>query len=694
MSSPRGWIVGKRWRFILPVGLCTLFAVCLAALPTAAGEPTFVDQPDTMSSSISMYYTNSVYDWELANMVKMWIADAGCDNMLFFFNQCHGGGLIDDLTATLGDAGDIALMAAAKHDEPAWMLDDTWTPSDESTAMGFDQPRSYYSYALGQQLARGGSDAPAAHEMAVNAEANDLAAEGKKDWNGTKRTTKVEHPQAEFVGEGRDLKIGRNADGTKVTNTYVIMFAGEPDAATVNDVDQAYKAFTDGQNIPKENITVLMGQGPEKNLPTGQKPPDYVSDYGARDDLFDAIKALGSKVGPNTQFIFWVNGHGDNDKTTLYLDRAIADPIKVPVPARPAASGEAEDTNIALDPDFLDAVRGNQAGNPYIGLFVDTQFNPDHANDLTLDLNGESLTPQSVLDVHALDDQPDLDGYQILFPMPDVNVLQLDNTLDVGWQNPDTFTPYTLFGFQISTGSVRSRTDFGTEPGPGPSSDVLIAVPNSFSPEELFTVTQGYQTWGYTPTIVTPGSPSSARSAVSQLDPPVEYLQLPDATMSGYGGLTFLGYGWYTEWYVPVEINAQSPPSYADDVGRLIDDAIQQDSVIGGIGPGVYPLIYSGLLPPGTQVATYDCPDLYSLAEMYGLDPIVATDPAPTGSSQFGPLADTVVAHANGAVIVTLSVPSTWYAPSLGSLLVQPDHYGPGYDDYFYEWRAAHPLVE
>ena len=674
------------WGMVLGMAL----AIALVLLTAGAADVEFADQPDVKSSSLSMYYGNSVYDWEFANMVKMWIADAGCDNMLFFFNQCFGGGMIDDLAVTLGGTADIGLLAAARYDEPAWGLKDAFVGTASSAKLGFDRPRGYYSFALGGELARIGTNAATAEEMAVNAAENDFARDGSHGWWGSPSHTKVEHPQAAFVGDGKDLKIGRHADGTEASKVYVVLFAGEVDKATANDLEQAFNIFHVKHAIPRDRIIVLADDGPHNKMTSGAFAPYYATGKGSRQALFDTIRGLRDKLDADSQFIFWANGHGNDEDTHLALDIVLTDQAAVPIPTRDPKTGEYTSSSWVASPTFFkDAVSGG-AANPYISLLVDPAFDLTYQNDLALYLNGLKLVREVTEEIHALDDQPDLDAYEFIYYFR-VEDLLPENVLEAGWEDPETFQPYTIHGLQVSTGAIPRGESTPPEPEASGPPKVLIALPESYLPEELDRVMEDFYQWGYDLGVATPGNPPQVRQDVGVPAQGLEFFPLRQASMEGYDGLLFLGPGWYEDWAVHV-LQGVDPPGYTEDASRLVGEAIAQDSVLGGIGPGAYPLILSGELPDRTKASIYDCPEYRIICQMFGIDAVVSDDSAPPSSPMYGSPAVTLKDTLNGAVMLTTSIPTTRYAPDWGADLV--NHYDEDYDEFFYEWTAVLPVVD
>jgi len=153
-----------------------------------------------------------------------------------------------------------------------------------------------------------------------------------------------------------------------------------------------------------------------------------------------------------------------------------------------------------------------------------------------------------------------------------------------------------------------------------------------------------------------------------------------------YDGVLFAGAGWYDATYLS-QMQGQAMPDYVDESFDVIGNALDLGLPIVGIGAGVYPLIFSELLPPGTQVATYDSPELYESALMRGLVPIVAKGQPPAGSSQYGPNAQAVIDQAYGSWIGTASVPDTWYDDDQGSDVWA--HYGGSAVELFEQFSDA-----
>ena len=427
--------------------ICTrvLTSALLVIFFSAPLSAEFLDQPDTYASSLTTNSGAPVYDWQLANMVKMWIADAGYANMFFMFNQCYAGGMMDDLAAKLNGTGDVALMGAARHNETSWGLSDGVNPAPGSSLgqKGFTQPEDYYAKELGEEIARTGDDAQTGKQMADNAASQDVGASAG-------RGNRTEHPQSTFVGNGANIKLGKKSDGTDVASRHAILFMGKPDGERHwNDLERARAAFM-AQGYTDADMVVLAGDG--NSGKSGGAKPAYVDGAGTRMGLFDAFKAIGPKMNNMEQFVFWASDHGNRDTTARALDRSIADPVKQPVPAT------VSDTTGKWRIDKMMIRDLNRKGTKaFASVILDTQIPDLTANYLQLYLNRKKLKLDSVTPVYALDENPDLDGYEFYYSVPGPSKknpkrgLRKVNKLEIGWKSDaiTMFEPYMLYTAQI-----------------------------------------------------------------------------------------------------------------------------------------------------------------------------------------------------------------------------------------------------
>ncbi|NJE25415.1 hypothetical protein E3E22_02000 [Thermococcus sp. MV5] len=417
----------------------------------------FHDQPNDYASSIVTSSGGYVYDWQLANMVKMWIANrTGYANMVFIFNQCFGGGMIDDLKEKLKGTGDAAFLSASKHDEPAWGLADGYTPASwpEMGKRGFTRPEGYYPKEVGEELARTGKDAPTIKEIARRAEQQDPRGPYGLDFKET--------PQYTSIGKGDSIKIGKKADGSNVASKHAILFAGDANSKRHwNNLDRAYKALKK-QGFSDGDIIALAGNG--KTMPNGTNVPNYVDGPGTKKALFEAIVNVSKKMNKNEQLIFWVSDHGNRERTETALDKAIKDPVKQSIPPRKTAKRTGQ-ISWDLDEEFLKVIKLDPNNQPYVSILVEAtpeiiEYGEYFLENIRLHVNENELELELVEPIIAYDEEPDLDAYELVY-LVDESILGEENLIEVEWAgDPEMFVEYTILGLMISTGGIN---EFETE---------------------------------------------------------------------------------------------------------------------------------------------------------------------------------------------------------------------------------------
>lgn len=417
----------------------------------------FADQPPTYASSLVTSSGGYVYDWQLANMFDMWIGEAGYANLVFVFNQCYAGGMMDELGEQLD--GDVAMLGAAAHDDVSSGLGDNYDPQRYPSwqeQYGFDRPEDFYAKEVGEELAKTGDDAPTMRELAETAETENYDGPQGPD---AKNGEDFEQPQTRFLGRGGDVKIGKTADGSDVQSRHAILFAGDADGMRHwNDVDRAYKALTEQQGFAADDVQVLVGGGKDSTRPDGSPAPDYIDGAGTKQELFDAIESVSAEMNENEQLIFWASDHGNRERTERALDRAVRDPVKQTVPPRHTASRGSD--NWDLDEAFLGDMSRDPDNQPYVSLVIEPEDLRDSTEevefwlDVSVFVDDRELRVERVEPVVALDADPDLDGFEVVAPVPE-SLLESENRIDVGWRgDPEAFRPYVVHTLQISTGGI------------------------------------------------------------------------------------------------------------------------------------------------------------------------------------------------------------------------------------------------
>ncbi len=412
-----------------------LLGVLILTMMVPLGGAEFVDQPSTYSSSLSTHTGPPVYDWMLGNMIKMWIGDAGYANMVLVFNECFAGGMMDDLRdKLLPSGGDVALLGAARHNESSY--------GDKNEAT---DPEDDYAEEVNDEFEKTGASAPNMRSVADTAEKEDESGP-----NGLKN----EHPQSTFIGNGGNVKIGKNTDGTDAVSKHAIIFAGNANGQRHwNDVDRAYKALVNQHGFSASDVHVLVANGPGGTMPNGQPVPSYVDGKGTKADLFNAIKSIGPQMNSNEQFVFIATDHGNRERTETALNKAIQTPNIQEVP--PYAAG----TQWDLDQEFLEAANRCDT-QPTVSLLVDppegmeAELVPNFLSQVNLLLNNVPLTIASIEPIEAFDDDDDIDCWEILYNVMPPAMLTGLELIEVEYLDLGSFLPYTIIGLQIGTGDV------------------------------------------------------------------------------------------------------------------------------------------------------------------------------------------------------------------------------------------------
>lgn len=298
---------------------------CLAALPALAEDQTvFVDQPQGLQSYLITYDGKYVYDDELARLFGELARRYGYGSLVFIFTQCSSGGMLDDLVQALTGSGDVALLAACRHNESAWIASAEDPPGCIS-GCGLSRPESYYSAVVSSLLA---DPKPLAMvELAQLAAERDPArpagaATRARVCPGESRITEPEHPQWAMLGAGGRVRLGQNGEGSLVPEEKRVAILVVGDAELIgmwNDLDRFYGVLL-GKGFSPENVLVLAGPGPGNVVklsdPSGEMftVPGYVDGAGTRDQVLAAISWAFGHVAPDGQLVFWFTGHGDEGR--------------------------------------------------------------------------------------------------------------------------------------------------------------------------------------------------------------------------------------------------------------------------------------------------------------------------------------------------------------------------------------------
>lgn len=325
----------RRWRIeVLLVGLLLV----VAASGAVAGE--FADQPDGLTSYIYCADDEVVYDDEFPTWLAPLIPDErdpGRD-LVIVFTQCHGGGMLDELTEIITGEGRVALFSAASYDESAWSASPFDTPGC-LRGCGLKQAESYYVAAMAESLAATGDDAPTMAELAVWLEQNDEAAPGGAATDpavcpGADLVTEAEHPQSLFANDGGSIRLGQGPSGEMIPSEdrWAVLFVGDAyEVWALNDLARFYTVLR-ANGFADENILVLAGIGAATSgTPSEEQPllefPEYVDYPATRSALREALaEAAAGMSGRSSQFVFWSTGHGNQEDRLAWTSAPILSP--------------------------------------------------------------------------------------------------------------------------------------------------------------------------------------------------------------------------------------------------------------------------------------------------------------------------------------------------------------------------------
>jgi len=312
--------MNMRWIVVMTVGL-------LVVGPVGVGfAEEFADQPDDETSYVYCADDDVVYDDEFAE----WLApllpgatDFGRD-LVIVFTQCHGGGMLDEITEIVASEERVALFSASSFNESAWSA----SPFDSPGCLrgcGLKRAESYHVAAMAEALAAIGPNALSMSEVADWIEQHDEAAPGGAATDpavcpGEDLVTEAEHPQSLFLNGGGEISLGQDRRGQTVSpeGRWAILFVGDPyEIWALNDLERFYTVLV-ANGFPDENILVLAGLDPASDPVSDEQPllefPYYVDQPATRVALRQALADVAAGLsGRSSQFLFWSTGHGNRE---------------------------------------------------------------------------------------------------------------------------------------------------------------------------------------------------------------------------------------------------------------------------------------------------------------------------------------------------------------------------------------------
>ena len=163
------------------------------------------------------------------------------------------------------------------------------------------------------------------------------------------------------------------------------------------------------------------------------------------------------------------------------------------------------------------------------------------------------------------------------------------------------------------------------------------------------------------------------------------------ASLSGqrFGKTLILGAGWYDEYFASSGYTKPTQPPYASDLYDALGQWLLEGTVVCTVGAGIYPLLFADLLPPGSLVPAYPCPDLIDVIDVSGYEPAQMAQTPRMDGRDWPPLVtvETYSVDVYDTKILMSPIPNSWYPLD--------ETYGQLFgDDYGAEYNATLQEVE
>jgi hypothetical protein len=314
--------------------LCGSLPVALAfANPAKAAQVFFTPEPAGSHATLEDFNHQEITDTTFAGWVQGALTNGSSTNALdatFFFQQCFGGGMLDDIQTALGTTVPWVGGSASRWDQVAWATNDGHYGA--------------WSQALVPQLQ--------VNQPILNA-INTARATDVKGVGGTG----AEEGQSLVANGGQNITL---KDATAQSH-HAVLWVGDtvfqqdnPFKNVIADVYNTLKAQWAGTNF---TIDVLFGDGQHDTLGNAL-PAEWNAKPGTAAQLQATIAAVGQQMAPNEQFLFFGFDHGGTKQPLITAPQVLL-------------PGNNLITSLILTQEQLIAILNNQAnGNP-IQILID-----------------------------------------------------------------------------------------------------------------------------------------------------------------------------------------------------------------------------------------------------------------------------------------------------------------------------------
>ncbi len=377
---------------LLSLALC----FTLSATPAAGQQLFFTPQPAGFDSTLVDINKLQILDSTFASWIQGALIKNGQTNAQdakFLFQECFGGGMLDDLPSALGTVVPWVGGSASRWDQEAWPT--------------FDATNGAWSAALIPQLNNA--------NQTVLTSINNARALSVQGINGLRR----EEGQSLVANGGQNITL---RDVTAQSH-HAILWVGDttysvdnPFRTAIGQMISTLRQAWQGSNF---TIDVLFGDGVHDSR-GGLLPVSWNARPATAANLQATITAVGSQMSPNEQFLFYGFDHGG---------------LLAPVPPPPnqvypilIPANQTVPLILLLTPDQLLGLLNN--GLPPAPV-LQVIFLAPAVGDVDVLFNGVQIGD---FGPDAGDLEPDP---MMSFDVP-INLLQLRNTIEFINETPDT----------------------------------------------------------------------------------------------------------------------------------------------------------------------------------------------------------------------------------------------------------------
>lgn len=296
-------------------GFCRRLAAVLALVALAATARLGMAQPVNDAALDCAPGNGVITDADFASIMAGALIKSGKANVadsVFLFQQCYGGGMIDNLSSAFGTVVPwVAGSASAPNQlaigqlSPAEAVGGNFFPTESTVPMTAASPGSFWTNALTPQI----SATSNVLDSINTANTDDPVATGKNasyQLNGTTYNI-AETPQSSSGNGGNKSVFTDPAAST----FRAILWAGNPDSARhPNNITAMYNALSTAWSKVNSNIMILYGSFGAGTAPGGVT---WKSNGAAtRTNLVNAVGSLG--ITSSTEFLFYATDHGTPSK--------------------------------------------------------------------------------------------------------------------------------------------------------------------------------------------------------------------------------------------------------------------------------------------------------------------------------------------------------------------------------------------